>query len=138
MSTLTKIKRRGRPRPVSVTRPDFPHTFTLPDGRSVYVEVPGHMTALKDGETVFLPAAMEFLDKVQALAMKIVSAPRPAHVTALRGALGMTQTEFGAAVGVDQLTVSRWERGELKPGASAIKRLMKIQADAVRRGVVIS
>ena len=96
------------------------------------------MTAQRDGETVFLPDAMDFLDKVQALAMKIESAPRPAHVTALREALGMTQAKFGAAVGVNKLTVSRWERGELKPGTAALKRLIKLQAGAVRRGVVIS
>ncbi|MFI5378109.1 MAG: helix-turn-helix domain-containing protein [Tepidisphaerales bacterium] len=95
------------------------------------------MTTERDGETVFLPAAMSFLDRVQALAMKLDAVPRPAHLTALRQALSMTQTQFGAALGVNKLTFSRWERGELKPGASSLKRLRKLRDIAARRGVVV-
>jgi DNA-binding transcriptional regulator YiaG len=138
MQTATPLKRRGRPRPASVMRPDFPHTVKLPDGRTVYVEVPGHMTAECEGEVVFLPEAMEFLDKVQALATKIEGPPRPAHITALREALGMTQQRLGAALGVNKLTVSRWERGELKPGVASLRRLRRLQDSAVRRGVALS
>ena len=138
MSTTTKPKRRGRPQPQAISQPDFPHTLKLPDGRTLFVDVPGHMTREMDGETVFLPAAMQFLDRVQAMAMKIAGTPRPAHITALREAMGLTQEKFGAALGVNKLTVSRWERGQLKPGAASLKRLAKLQSTAARRGVTIA
>ena len=49
----------------------------------------------------------------------------------------MTQEQFGASLGVNKLTVSRWERGELRPGPSSLKRLRKLRDMAARRGVVV-
>jgi len=86
---------------------------------------------------VFLPEATTFLDRVQALAMKIEGIPRPAHIAALRRAVAMTQAEFGTALGVNKLTVSRWDQGELRRGAEWVKRLAKLRDAAGRRGVVV-
>lgn len=49
-------------------------------------------------------------------------------VRSLRTNLGMTQTELGAAVGVDQSTVSLWETGT-KPRGPA-KKLLQMLAEA--------
>lgn len=36
---------------------------------------------------------------------------------------GVTQTEFGAKMGVNQSTVSRWEREELDPSLSELRQI---------------
>lgn len=43
-----------------------------------------------------------------------------------RDALELTQAELGAAVGVDALTVSRWERGESTPRFRYWLKLAKV------------
>jgi transcriptional regulator with XRE-family HTH domain len=78
-----------------------------------------------------------FLDRIRALLMKVDAASNWAHIRTLREALRMTQKQLGEAVGVDKLTVSRWERGEVKPGTASVKRLRKLQEEATRRGVVV-
>jgi DNA-binding transcriptional regulator YiaG len=47
----------------------------------------------------------------------------------------MSQRTFGDEVGVDKLTVARWEWGKLKPGRESIRAIQKVRAKAVRRGV---
>ena len=60
--------------------------------------------------------------------------PRPRE---LREALGLTQKELGEAVGVDSMTVSRWERGEFGPRRGALVRLERLRKAALRRGVAV-
>lgn len=51
----------------------------------------------------------------------------PADLRAAREALGLTQTEFAARLGVHWTTVSRWENGRLpisKRVAMAVKGMM--------------
>ncbi|MEW6250590.1 MAG: helix-turn-helix domain-containing protein [Planctomycetota bacterium] len=112
----------------------------LPDGRVLYVEIPGRWTATdRGGETVLLPEAVEFLDHLQALAMSALTRPpTPGHITALREALGLTQEDFGRRLGVHKLSVSRWERGVARPGRAALQRLETLRRAAVRRGVVLA
>ena len=40
--------------------------------------------------------------------------------------LGLTQRELAALLDVDQVTVSRWERGEVTPRISSIRQLAEI------------
>lgn len=40
-----------------------------------------------------------------------------------RTALGLTQTELGAAVGVHQITIHRWEVGKAEPSGLALRAL---------------
>jgi DNA-binding transcriptional regulator YiaG len=87
---------------------------------------------------LLLPPAVQMLDKIQALAQPIQGIPTRGHILALREALGLTQKALGEAVGVDKLTVSRWERGEIKPSAASAKRLRQIQNSATKRGVMVS
>ncbi len=54
-----------------------------------------------------------------------------AEIRELRRALGVTQTELGALLGVTKLSVLRWERGELPPAAPL---LLEAALAAHRRG----
>jgi len=40
-----------------------------------------------------------------------------------RDKLGLTQVEFAARLGVDPITISRWERGLSKPSKLALRQL---------------
>lgn len=44
-------------------------------------------------------------------------------IATARMAAGMTQAQLAEAIGCKQLTISRWERGEFSPNASALQRL---------------
>lgn len=139
MKTETPTRRRRGPQPAAqLSNPDLPYTMKLPDGRIVYVEVPGRwVTKDRDGSPAFLPGAVRFLDRVRALSMKLGSSPSPGFITALREALGLTQVEFGKRIGVDSMTVSRWERGTLRPSEASLSAIAELRRTAVKRGVAI-
>lgn len=40
--------------------------------------------------------------------------------------LGLTQKELGAALGVGQVTVSRWERGVVEPRTRHLRKLAEL------------
>ena len=135
---LTPARRRAWDRRIRVARPDLPYTMKLPDGRTLYLEVPGRWVRTdRGGSPAFMPAAVEFLDRVRALAAKLDSPPSPGFIAALREALGATQAEFGEQLGVDKMTVSRWERGSLRPSDDSIKAIHRLRRKALRRGVTI-
>jgi len=133
-------RRRGRKPAAQLTRPDYPYTMRLPDGRTLCVEVPGRWTtADRDGTPAFLPEGVAFLDRMRALFISTLDrAPSPGYVTRLREGLGMTQAQFGERIGVDKITVSRWERGTMKPSTPALKAIEKLRKQWLRRGVTVS
>jgi DNA-binding transcriptional regulator YiaG len=139
MQTTMKSRRRGTRPAAKLAQRDYPFTMKLPDGRTVYVEVPGRfMGRDRDGSATFGADAMRFLDRIQALAMSALDrAPSPGYLTSLREALGLTQKEFGDKLGVDKMTVSRWERGALRPGEDSLAGIEKLRREAATRGVVI-
>ena len=59
-------------------------------------------------------------------------------VRELRERLGMTQSEFAREVGVEAVTVSRWERGVMKPTALAIKVMEGLAKRASRSGKTVA
>lgn len=131
--------RRGRPPAAQLANPDLPYTMKLRDGRTLYVEVPGRwVTSDRDGQPALLPKGVAFLDRVRALAMKLDGPPSPGFITALREALGCTQRDFGKRLDVDKMTVSRWERGALRPSAASLAAIEALRREAVRRGVAIA
>lgn len=137
--TTKQSRRRGTPRPEDVQRPDVPYTIKLPDGRTVYVEVPGRFCETDvSGDVMFKPEGVAFLDRVRAIAMQTTDAPRPGYITAVREGLGFTQAELGERLGVDKMTVSRWERGTMKPSIEAVKKLNQLINKAKRSGVVFA
>ena len=120
-------------------RSDVPYVMKLPDGRALYVEVPGRYAEQdRSGRVAFTPEGVRFLDRVRALALPLDTPPRPAFISNVRQALGMTQTEFGDAVGVDKMTVFRWERGTTRPGSGSLQRLRRLIARAKRRGALLA
>jgi len=138
MPTKAMKRRRGRPPAAQLANPDFPYTMKLPDGRTLFVEVPGRwMTQDRDGSPAFLPDAVRFLDRIQALAQRLDRPPSPGFITSLREALGLTQAEFGERIGVDKMTVSRWERGTLRPSEASLAAIAKLRDRATRSGVTI-
>lgn len=136
--TAKKTRHRGRTRAKHLSRPDVPYTMKLPDGRTLFVEVPGRWTVEdRGGEVAFLPEGVRFLDRIRALAMKLDRAPSPGYVTALREAMGLTQAEIGKRIGVDKMTVSRWERGTLRPSDESLSALERLRKNAIAKGIVI-
>ena len=59
-------------------------------------------------------------------------------LAALRDALGMTQQQLGRRIGRSKLTVSRWERGTLRPSQEALGKLYALAAELKRRGVELA
>jgi DNA-binding transcriptional regulator YiaG len=110
----------------------------LPDGRTLYVEVPGRM-AMQDrsGEVAFTPEGVRFLDRVRALASRLEAPPSPAFITSLREALGLTQEELGKLIGRDKLTVSRWECGASRPSREALRKLQALARKRKESGVLV-
>lgn len=135
---MSSIAAHAKPRRRTSAKPPYPHILTLRDGRKIYLDIPADWVSCDiRGEMLLLPPAVQMLDKIQALAQPIENIPTRGHIVALRQALGLTQKALGEAVGVDKLTVSRWERGEIKPSAASAKRLRRLQDAATKRGVMI-
>ena len=130
MATAMKAK-------TSRTAP-LPWTIRLPDGRTVFVEVPADMVRRdRDGSIGFSIAGARFLDRIRAMAMDMGDRPTPGHIVALREALDLTQAQLGQQVGVNKLTVSRWERGEISPSPAAVSKLQNLRRRAASKGTVI-
>ena len=55
-------------------------------------------------------------------------------VKALRQALGLTQTELAQKIGVNQVTVNRWENRRGKPSKLAQRELARLQRK-IQQGV---
>jgi DNA-binding XRE family transcriptional regulator len=118
---------------------DQPYLMRLADGRRLAVEVPARWVKYDRGrELGFTIVGVRFLDRLRALFSPMKSPPSPGFIRSLREALGLTQSEFGNSVGVDKLTVSRSERGELRPGKRSLRALQKIRSAAVRKGISLS
>jgi DNA-binding XRE family transcriptional regulator len=132
--------RRLKPRPAEPVLPDLPYTMRLKDGRTIFVEVPGKwVTRDRGGEIGLLPPAVRFLDRIRVLAMSPGNRPAtPGYLATLRVALGFTPREFAARLGVDKLTVSRWERGAVNPSAESLAAIENIRKESVAKGVTIN
>jgi DNA-binding XRE family transcriptional regulator len=118
---------------------DQPYLMRLADGRRLAVEVPARWVRYdRSGDVGFTMDGVRFLDRLRALFSPMKTPPSPGFIRSLRQALDLTQTEFGKSMGVDKLTVSRWERGELRPGKRSLRALQKIRASAVRKGISLS
>lgn len=118
---------------------DVPYVMRLADGWSVFVLLrPEWCERDVTGELLLKPPAVRFLDRVRALAMRTPAVPTPGYIRALRDALGWTQVELAERVGVDSMTVSRWERGAVRPSPAATKALARIRREAGARGVSLA
>lgn len=132
------LRRRGRSPAAHLARHALPYAMTLADGRTLYVEIPGRWTAHDKAHGVaLLPEAVRFLDRVRAMAVRLNRAPSPGYITALREALGLTQAQLGERLGVDKMTVARWEWGKAHPSATRLAALERVRQAAARSGIII-
>ncbi len=140
MPTTAKEKSRGRKAGAERRQPDYPYILKLRDGRRLFVEIPGRwVTTDRDGEVAFLPPAVELLDRIQVLATPASDRPpTPGYIATLRKALGLTQERLGQRLGVDKMTISRWERGTVKPSRESVVALDHLRKQSVRKGVTLA
>ena len=131
-------KPRGTPS-AALLRQDLPYTLKLADGRRVYVEVPGRWTVRdRSGQIGFTLQGARFLDRIRALMIKADGPSTPGYLRSMRQALGLTQEELAGKIGVNKLTISRWERGELRPSATSMRALRTFRDRSTRQGVLLA
>lgn len=56
------------------------------------------------------------------------------NIRRIRLGAGMTQHEFAQALGVNPMTVSKWERGVLRPSAGMKERMREIEGGGLVAG----
>ena len=118
---------------------DQPYVMRLADGRWLAVEIPARWVRHdRSGEVGFTIEGVQLLDRLRSVFSPMTRHPSPGFIRSLRAALDLTQTEFGNRLGVDKLTVSRWERGELRPGKQSCRALRRLRTAAIRRGISLS
>lgn len=61
----------------------------------------------------------------------------PGFIISLREAMGLTQQQFGRKLGVTKMTISRWERGRMRPSRSMVAAIRGLQARLRATGVRI-
>jgi len=104
----------------------------------LYAELPEELVSRdRSGDLLLRPAAIRLLDHARAIAMN-EPPMTPAYLVALREALHLTQEAFGRAVGVDKMTVSRWERGTRKPSAQSARRIAKLRDKRAASALVLT
>ncbi|MGB2823729.1 MAG: helix-turn-helix domain-containing protein [Phycisphaerae bacterium] len=94
-------------------------------------------TTDRGGEVAFTREGVRLLDRIRALASSLDSAPSPAFLASLRQAAGLTQEELGRRIGRDKLTISRWERGTMRPSRESLGELAGLFRRVKRSGVVL-
>jgi len=130
--------RRGAPG-ANLLRQDVPYAMKLADGRRVYIEIPGRWTVRdRSGQIAFTPQGARFLDRIRALMIKTDGPATPGYLRSLREALGLTQQELARKIGVNKLTISRWERGELRPSAMSMRALRVLRDRSAKQGVLLA
>lgn len=137
---MTNRNKPGRSTDLSTAdASDVPYTMKLPNRRTLLVLIPAAWCVTdRSGEIAFKPEAVRLLDRVRVAATNLPPSPTPGYIRTLREALGMTQTQMAERIGVDKMTVARWEWGKMAPGSAAVKGLEKLRRDVGRRGVTIA
>ena len=95
------------------------------------------LKADRSGQPLLRPSAVLALDRLRALFVE-QDEITPGFIVSLREAVGLTQEQFGKQLGVAKTTVSRWERGRMRPSAEKIAAMRRLQRHARKRGVRIS
>jgi len=117
----------------------LPYTMLLPDGRSVFVRIPGRMVEHdRSGEMMLTPAGGQLLDRIQAMAQKTPTSPSPGYIKTVREALGLTQPAFARALGRSTVSIKKYEAGDTRPGKEVVQRLQRLVDKATQRGVVLA
>ena len=116
-----------------------PYTLTLPDGNLLFLRLPTRMTGRdRDGSLTFNAEGLQVLDKIQVLAMKTPPKPSPGYLKTVRAALGVTQADFAQRLGYSTISVKKWETGNARPGAAAVKKIQKLVERCGRAGLRVT
>lgn len=116
---------------------DLPYVVRLGRGRMIAIDLDATwLKADPSGRPLLLPPAVRALDRLRAV-LAAQEAVTPGFIVSLREGMGLTQAEFGRKLDVSKMTVSRWECGRMRPGPSATKAILKLQAQARRQGALI-
>jgi DNA-binding transcriptional regulator YiaG len=106
-----------------------------PEGR-VATRVPMRRDP-RTGELSYTGTAVRILDQLRSVLQNVSASSTPGHIVSLREALGLTQQQFAARLKVTSQTVSRWERGEVRPNEHALAAIRRLQAAARRKGIAV-
>lgn len=116
---------------------DLPYVLRFGEAGVLAIQLPAAwLKADRKGEPMLLPPAVRALDRLRALFAEPIL-PTPGFLISLREAMGLTQTEFGRKLRVSKMTVSRWERGKLRPGTKNTKAIFALRDSARRKGLKI-
>ena len=117
---------------------DFPYVMRLTNQRAIALMIPKAWVLLdKTGEVCLRPPAVRWLDRLRTLFSGLPQTPTPGFIRTLRQAMNLTQDQLAHRIGVNKITVSRWERGTMKPNPNAIQAIAKLRAQALRRGLPV-
>lgn len=120
------------------SRQTVAYVTRLPDGKMLYAELPEEFVSRdRSGHLLLRPVAVKLLDRARAVALKSTTIT-PAYLVVLREALHLTQEQFGRAVGVDKMTVYRWERGTRKPSAKSARRIAKLRDRRIESALILT
>jgi DNA-binding transcriptional regulator YiaG len=120
-------------------KPGMDLLHVLPSGKESMLAVTLRADWLKPdraGQPLLLPPAVRAVDRLRAVFAdqeKIT----PGFIISLREGMRLTQAQLGHNLGVSKMTVSRWERGKMRPGHRAASAILKLQAHARATGVKI-
>lgn len=116
---------------------DLPYVIPLGGGRMLAISLDASwLKPDRSGQPLLLPPAIRALDRLRAV-FADRETPTPGFIVSLREAMGMTQEQFGEKLGVSKMTVSRWERGRMRPSDAAANAIRELQEETRRRGVRI-
>jgi DNA-binding transcriptional regulator YiaG len=126
-------------RTVTAWKPGMDLPYVVPFGEDGMLAITLRAAWLKpdrSGRPLLLPPAVRALDRLRAV-FTIQQKITPGLIVSLREATGLTQEQFGRRLGVAKMTVSRWERGTMRPSVSMAAAIRSLQARAQREGVKI-
>ena len=116
---------------------DLPYVLSLGQNRMLAISLPADwLKPDRSGQPLLLPKAVRAIDRLRAM---FTNQQRltPGFIISLREGLGLTQAEFGKKLTVSKMTVSRWECGRMRPSRNAASAILKLQAEARKKGVKI-
>ena len=116
---------------------DLPYTVSFGENAMLAISLrAAWLKADKSGRPLLLPPAVRTMDRLRAVfttQQKIT----PGFIISLREAMGLTQQQFGRKLGVTKMTISRWERGRMRPSRSMVAAIRGLQARLRATGVRI-
>jgi DNA-binding transcriptional regulator YiaG len=116
---------------------DLPYAIPAGDGAMLAIRLPAAwIKPDRTGQPLLLPPAVRALDRLRAT-LADDEVLTPGFIVSLRGAMRITQQQLARKLNVSKMTVSRWERGTMRPGASAVEAMRGLQRHAQRAGVKV-